>query len=153
MRRDEDMSMRTRARPSRRAATPAPETVRETASFRAALRRFEHSSEQIARQHGLTPQRYLLLLMIAGAPDGSERSTVGELALALQLAQHTVTELVARAEDAGLLERERSDEDRRVSHLSLTAEGRARLAAAFTDHATERRALLAELGEDQRRSR
>lgn len=127
---------------------PAAEKVRAAAGFRAALRRFEHSSEQIAREHNLTPQRYLLLLMIAGAPDGSERSTIGDLASRLQLAQHTVTELVARAEEAGLLERERSDEDRRVSHISLTAEGRARLAAAFTDHHTEREALLVALGED-----
>lgn len=132
---------------------PAPETVRATAAFRSALRRFEHSSEQIARQHRLTPQRYLLLLMIEGAPDGSGRSTVGELATRLQLAQHTVTELVARAEEAELIKRERSGQDRRVSHLSLTREGRARLAAVFTDHDAGRQALLAELGEDPARPR
>lgn len=130
---------------------PGPEDMMAAASFRAALRRFEHSSEQIAREHRLTPQRYLLLLMIAGAPNGSERSTIGELAFRLQLAQHTVTELVSRAEEAGLLKRERSNEDRRVSHISLTAEGRWRLAAAFTDHRTNRETLLAELEEDERR--
>jgi len=50
------------------------------ASFRAALRVFLRQTEQTARRAGLTPQRYLLLLMIKGARDGSERSTVTELA-------------------------------------------------------------------------
>ena len=40
--------------------------------------------------------------MVKGAPDGSEQSTVTELAERLQLAQSTVTELVSRAEEAGL---------------------------------------------------
>ena len=52
------------------------EAVTEVAEFRAALRRFLRQSEKVARSYGLTPQRYLLLLMIKGAPDGSERSTV-----------------------------------------------------------------------------
>ena len=38
------------------------------AEFRAALRRFLRRTERIARQSGLTPQRYLLLLMVKGAP-------------------------------------------------------------------------------------
>ena len=45
------------------------------------------TSERNSRAAGLTPQRYLLLLMIKGAPDGSEQSTVTELAERLQLAQ------------------------------------------------------------------
>jgi len=121
------------------------DSVRATASFRAALRRFERTSEQIARKHDLTPQRYLLLLMIKGAADGSQRSTVGELTERLQLAQHTVTELVGRAEHAGLIRRERGTQDARVSYLQLTPEGERRLAGAFTDHQAERRALLAAL--------
>jgi DNA-binding MarR family transcriptional regulator len=129
-----------------RLSGPSAATVRATAAFRTALRRFERTSEQIARQHGLTPQRYLLLL-IKGAPDGGERSTIGEPSERLQLAQHTVSELVARAERAGLIRRERSSDDRRVHHLRLTAEGERRLAAAFTDHGAERQALLAELGD------
>ena len=87
------------------------------------IRSFLRTSEQLAREHGLTPRRLLLLLMIKGAPDGSEQSTVTELAERLQLAQSTVTELVGRAERVGLIERERSERDLRVAHLRLTAEG------------------------------
>jgi DNA-binding MarR family transcriptional regulator len=108
------------------------------AEFRAALRQFLRRTERIARQSGLTPQRYLLLLMVKGAPDGSEQSTVTELSDRLQLAQSTVTELVSRAEETGLLEREQSHTDARVAHLRLTEEGERRLMLAFTGLATER---------------
>ena len=120
------------------------------AEFRAALRRFLRRSERVARASGLTPQRYLLLLMIKGAPDGSEQSTVTELAERLQLAQSTVTELVSRAEEVGLVEREPSPADGRVAHLRLTAEGERRLARSFATMAAEReqlRAVFAHLDE------
>ena len=97
------------------------------AGLRSALRVFMRQTEQMARRSGLTPQRHLLLLMIKGAPDGSEQSTVTELSERLQLAQSTVTELVRRAEDAGLIEREQSSSDGRVAYLRLTREGERRL--------------------------
>jgi DNA-binding MarR family transcriptional regulator len=115
--------------------------IANVAEFRAALRRFLRTSERTARQSGLTPQRHLLLLMIKGAPDGSQQSTVTELADRLQLAQSTVTELVRRAEEAGLIEREQSARDGRVAHLRLTPEGERRLSKTYTDLASERRAL------------
>jgi len=121
------------------------------AEFRSALRMFLRRSERIARKSGLTPQRYLLLLMVKGAPNGEERSTVTELAQRLQLAQSTVTELVSRAEDAGLIAREQSPTDARVAHLRLTSEGERRLELAFTALSTERaqlRAAIAELDAD-----
>jgi DNA-binding MarR family transcriptional regulator len=123
------------------AEPPSVRDVVSVAEFRAALRRFLRHSERIARQSGLTPQRHLLLLMIKGAPDGSERSTVTELAERLQLAQSTVTELVSRAEEAGLVGREPSRADGRVAHLRLTREGEQKLARSFTSHARERAAL------------
>src|SRR5437868_222322 len=113
------------------------------AEFRAGLRQFLRRSERIARKSGLTPQRYLLLLMIKGAADGSEQSTVTELSERLQLAQSTVTELVRRAEETGLVEREQSVADGRVAHLRLTPEGERRLAAAFTSNEQERDELRA----------
>jgi len=111
------------------------------AEFRAALRTFLRKSEQTARRAGLTPQRYLLLLMIKGAPDRTEKSTVTELAERLRLAQSTVTELVRRAEEAGLLEREPSRSDGRVAHLRLSSEGERRLGRAVRNLTEERDAL------------
>lgn len=124
------------------------DAARHVAALRGALRTFLRTSEQIARENGLTPQRHLLLLMIKGAPDGSASATVTDLAERMELAQSTVTELVKRAEDAGLIERERSAADGRIAHLRLSREGERRLAAAFRAHDDERRRLqhmLAEL--------
>ena len=115
--------------------------VIHVAEFRASLRSFLRLSERVARESGLTPQRHLLLLMIKGAPDGSGRSTVTELSERLQLAQSTVTELVRRAEEAGLIERERSQVDGRVAFLSLTEEGERRLERTHTSLSEERRRL------------
>ena len=119
----------------------AIEDVIAVADFRSALRRFLRQSERVARQSGLTPQRYLLLLMIKGAPDGSGQSTVTELARRLQLAQSTVTELVSRAEESGLVERRQSGRDGRVAYLRLTPEGERRLTLSFTGLDTERQQL------------
>jgi DNA-binding MarR family transcriptional regulator len=122
------------------------EDVVTVAEFRSALRKFLRRSELVADSCGLTPQRYLLLLMIKGAPDGNGRSTVTELSDRLQLAQSTVTELVARSVDAGLVEREGSAEDGRVTFLRLTAEGERRLACSFTGLQAERDALQDAVG-------
>ena len=120
---------------------PTIQDVIAVAEFRSALRRFLRRSEKIARQSGLTPQRYTLLMMIKGASDGSEQSTVTELSDRMQLAQSTVTELVRRAESAGLIDREQSQRDARVAHLRLTAEGERRLMLSFTELAIERAQL------------
>ncbi len=120
---------------------PSVKDVIAVAEFRSALRHFLRRSEKVARQSGLTPQRYTLLMMIKGAPAGDEQSTVTELAERLQLAQSTVTELVRRAETAGLIEREQSQRDARVAHLRLTSEGERRLMLSFTALETGRAQL------------
>jgi DNA-binding MarR family transcriptional regulator len=120
---------------------PTLQDYQAAADLRAAIRLFQRRTEDVARRHGLTPQRHALLLMIKGAPDGTERSTVTALAERLQLAQSTVTELVARAERVGLIAREADDGDARVSHLRLTPEASRRLAATSAVLARERERL------------
>jgi DNA-binding MarR family transcriptional regulator len=120
---------------------PSIEAVQHVAEFRAALRRFLRRTEKVAQSAGLTPQRYLLLLMIKGAPSGTGTTTVTELARQLQLAQSTVTELVSRAEEVGLVDREQSNSDARVANLRLTPEGERRLAKSFIGLEDERREL------------
>jgi DNA-binding MarR family transcriptional regulator len=111
------------------------------AEFRSALRSFLRRTELIARDSGLTPQRYLLLLMIKGAPDRSERATMTELVERLQLAESTVSELVARAEEIGLIEQHRDRDDQRVHEVRLTLEGERRLSLCVTALEPERQRL------------
>jgi DNA-binding MarR family transcriptional regulator len=117
------------------------------AAFRVALRSFLRETERAARSNGLTPQRYLLLLMIKGAPDGSEHATVSDLVERLGVAQSTVTELVNRAEQMELVERVPADHDGRVAYLGLTDKGERLLAAAFTRLDVERAQLRHAFGE------
>ena|SRR5882672_9278737 len=117
----------------------AKNRYRPAAQFRAALRRFLRTSEIVARDAGITPRQHLLLLQIAGTADG--RSTVSELVATLALTQSAVTELVQRAEQAGLVRRAGSTDDARVVHLSLTPEGEERLARVHDALGPERAEL------------
>jgi DNA-binding MarR family transcriptional regulator len=119
---------------------PTPDEYDEAAQLRAALRRFLRESETLTRRNGLSPRHYELLLMIKAS--AGNRSTVSELVELLQLTQSTVTELVQRAEDGGLLERRPSPDDGRIVHLTLTSEGAQRLAGALEDLGPERHRLL-----------
>ena len=109
------------------------------AEFRAELRRFLRRSEDCSRAFGITPRQHLLLLQIAGAPGG--KTTVSDLVNTLSLTQSAVTELVQRAEAAGLVDRTPSREDGRVVHLSLTALGSEKLAAVHRALGPERQHL------------
>lgn len=120
---------------------PVEEAIR-SAELRAALRRFLHLSELTAREAGLTPRQHLLLLMVKGTPDYSRQASVGDLCERMQLAQSTVTELVDRAADAGLVTREHSLLDGRITFVQLTPTGERRLAHVFTSLVDERTQLL-----------
>jgi DNA-binding MarR family transcriptional regulator len=120
---------------------PSVADVQRVAKLRVALRAFERGTERAARAEGLTPQWYLLLMLVKGSESGDEQATVGELARRLHLAQSSVTELVNRVEGAGLVSRTPSTMDARVAHIALTEEGEERFAASFRALADERRAL------------
>ena len=105
------------------------------ARFRFGIRRYLRSSEEIVRQHGLTPQHYQLLLALMGFP-GREWATVTELASLLQLRHHSVVELINRAVKQGLVRRGADPTDARLVQVSLTLEGEhvlARLSALHRD--------------------
>ena len=123
------------------ATSPTAAEAARVAEFRVALRRFQRQTEVVARECGITPGWYLLLLQIKGAPDLTEQTTVTALADRLQLAQSSVTELVSRAEQAGLLDRTPSSDDARVVHLRLSPQGAKIFARAFRSLASEREAL------------
>src|SRR4029079_13764765 len=85
--------------------------VLQAAEFRRLLRRFLAHGDAGVRRAGLTPQRYLLLLAVKGAPGRTETRSIGQLSDDLQLAQSSVTELVDRAEAARLVGRATRDYD------------------------------------------
>jgi DNA-binding MarR family transcriptional regulator len=127
----------------------AENRYRTAAEFRAELRRFLRRSEDMARRFGITPRQHLLLLQIAGAEGGT--STVSDLVDLLALTQSAVTELVQRAEAAGLVSRAQSQTDGRVVNLSLTPLGAEKLEAMHDSLGPERaqlRRVIDALGRD-----
>ena len=88
------------------------------ADFRYQIRKFVRFSEQVARQHGIMPRQYLLLLQIKGYP-GRDWATVGELAERLQAQHHGVVALISRCERQGYVVRRRSSGDRRQIEIRL----------------------------------
>jgi DNA-binding MarR family transcriptional regulator len=126
-----------------RATKPAAPDYLAVARFRAALRSFDNAAEEAARGVGLTMQRYLLLLMVKGAPSGEERATINEVAERLKVEAHTITGAVGRAEEAGLVTREQCTEDRRRMWIRLTRKGERRLEQVVTALQAQREELVA----------
>jgi DNA-binding MarR family transcriptional regulator len=65
----------------------------------------------------------------------------------MQLAQSTVTELVQRAEEAGLVRRAQAPDDGRIAYLTLTREGERRLRSVHDQLRPGREALALVLRE------
>lgn len=92
------------------------------AQYRYAIRRFLRFSEDAARDAGITPQQYQLLLAIKGYPS-REHANITELAERMQLDHHSAVGLIDRTEERGLVRREQDQEDRRQVQIHLTESG------------------------------
>jgi DNA-binding MarR family transcriptional regulator len=80
-----------------------------------------HAFADALKEHGVTPTQYNVLRILRGAgKDGLCRNEVRDRMVA-QVPD--VTRLLDRLEDAGLIERERSTEDRRQVGTRITARG------------------------------
>ena len=86
------------------------------------IRKFLQEGDETAREAGLEPQQYLLLLAIRGLEVGQEAS-IRVLAERLSLRHHSTVELVDRLESHGLVKRTRGREDRRQVLVSLQPRG------------------------------
>lgn len=112
--------------------------------FRQALRVFLRTSEQAARDNGITPAQHQLLLAIRGHPT-TDDPTVGDIAEVLQLRHHSTVELIDRAHDAGLVERRTDPLDQRRQRVELTDRGRSLLEGLSLYHRDELRRFRSEM--------
>src|SRR5258708_1516278 len=95
---------------------------RALSQLRYLIRRFLQEGDETARQAGLEPQQYLLLLAIRGLQPG-EGSSIRALADRLALRHHSTVELIDRMEAHGFVKRARDREDRRQVLVSLQPRG------------------------------
>lgn len=96
----------------------------------AAIRRIMHAadlrSRRLARETGLTAPQLAILQAIADLGE----VTTGRISADASLSQATVTVILDRLVERGLVERYRSPDDRRIVHSRLTEAGGQALAAA-----------------------
>ncbi len=92
-------------------------------ALRRILRATELNARQLASQTGLTPSQ-LIVLQIVAREGKALPSTV---ARGVRLTQATVTSLVDKLVDAGLVTRRRDTEDRRRNWIEMTVAGRERI--------------------------
>jgi DNA-binding MarR family transcriptional regulator len=92
------------------------------ADLRYQLRRFLRVREVAAREAGVEPQQYLVLLQIKGL-EGRAAATMGVLAERLQLRHHSAVQLVDRLVRGGMVERRRDRRDRREVVVRLRPAG------------------------------
>ena len=121
------------------ASKPTCEALSE---FRYQLRRFLRFSEEAAREEGLTPLQYVMLLHVRGFP-GRDWASITELAERLQLQHHGTVALLTRCEQLGLIERRRSKVDRRLVEVHLRPSGMQRLERLRQQHEHELAAVKA----------
>lgn len=110
-------------------------------ALRRLIRAVDLHSKRLLQSHGLSGPQLLMLKELAA----SGGCTVGALAERVRLSQATVTEVLARLQRRGLVDRSRSPADRRCVVNTLTAAGRQTLQQApplLQEAFTERLARL-----------
>lgn len=95
-------------------------------SLRRIIRATDLHSRKLGRQTGLTTPQ----LVILSATGNLQEPTVSDVAKAVSLSLATVTTILNRLQSNGLVNRERSQIDRRRVIVTLTDAGRERLAQA-----------------------
>ena len=114
-------------------------------ALRTGLRQFLHWSDEQAKSAGLMPAQHQLLLAVRGH-QGAAGPTIGDLAGYLVLRHHSTSELVDRAEAAGLVRRSPDPDNASVVRVKLTALGNAKLGGLSAVHLQE----LSQLGPTMR---
>lgn len=95
------------------------------------------------REHARGPQRLLILL---ANKDGLTNTQISE---ALDIRPSSVSALVARLEDGGIIERRDSDDDKRQALIFLTDSGKALIAKRRSERAETAAAVFNPLSEEE----
>lgn len=96
--------------------------------LRRIIRATDLRSKQLARESGLTPPQFLILSAIDRMGDVA----ISQIARDVNLTQATVTTIIDRLENKGLVKRVRSDKDKRIVHATLSDKGKSTLHDAPT---------------------
>jgi len=110
----------------------------------------EHEAGEVFRTAGITATQYNVLRILRGA--GLSGLCRGEIRDRLLTQVPDVTRLLDRMEAAGLIERQRSGDDRRFVNTRITAAGLALLERLDPEVAAMHRRQLGHMSEDELRA-
>lgn len=83
---------------------------------------------KLAQEYGLSLEQFHLLIeldeLMLDVDSQIKAPTIGDIAKNINNSQNTVSEKITRLESKGLVERKKDAEDRRISRIVLTEEGR-----------------------------
>jgi MarR family 2-MHQ and catechol resistance regulon transcriptional repressor len=114
---------------------------------RTAERLHDHLRRQV-KAHGLTLTEFgVLEALLHKGP-----LTHGDVANRVLLASSSITYVIDKLEERGLLRRRRSDADRREKLAELTPAGREKIEDAFPEHASLINDLMADLSTEEKRT-
>ncbi len=114
----------------------------------------EMLTEQVERETGLPGVEFLVLVWLLRGDSGGRAASdvavpLSKLARQVAFSSGGFTKVADRLEQAGLIKRQPSSSDRRVTHAVLTGQGRALAERAFTVYCQGLRELVVErLGQD-----
>jgi DNA-binding MarR family transcriptional regulator len=106
-------------------------------AMRRILRATDIHAKQLSRETNLKTSQLLVIQTL----DEVGEMTIGEIAARVNLAQASVTSIVDRLQEAGLLARQRGDSDKRKVFVQITPKGREvveRAPTALHDRFSER---------------
>lgn len=130
--------------------SPSLQNTERDAELARELRRLWHAIMHGATHppslEGLQRQQFWVLGALAHGP-----RRMSDLAECSQTSQASLTGIVDRLEERGLVQRARSDQDRRVVEVDLTSEGRAMMKIANAQYVARVDALLGNLDEAEQR--
>lgn len=142
-----------RSASSSRRRTLSDADYQRLAQLRHGLRSFLHWSGEQAQRAGVTAAQHQLLLAVRASTD-PRGPTVGDVADVLLIRHNSAVGLIDRAQEAGLVARERDPDLQSLVRLRLTDAGAAKLESLSELHMRElsqlaptMRALWAALGE------
>lgn len=96
---------------------------------------------KLAKKYNLSLEQFHLLIeldeLAINLSDEISAPTIGDIAKNINNSQNTVSEKVNRLEKKGLVKRVKNDEDRRISRVMLTDEGR-KLINAINEEASSK---------------
>lgn len=131
-------------------AAPSPQQTHELYDTAVAIKSLWHKMarglDADPETHGVRRQQHWVLIALS---DGPRRMT--DLAQCAQTSQASLTGIVDRLEEAGLVARTRSAHDRRVVEVAVTPLGEQALAGAMTSIAQRLEAVIAPLDDAERR--